>query len=886
MPLATGTRLGPYEIVAPIGAGGMGEVYKARDTRLERDVAVKVLPPHLAERADLRERFEREARAIASLQHPHICALFDIGEQDGIHFLVMEYLEGEPARGPMAPPEALRYAIQIADGLDAAHRKGVTHRDLKPANIMITRQGAKLLDFGLAKSRAPRASEETLTRALTTEGTLLGTLQYMAPEQLEGKEADARSDLFAFGAVLYEMLTGRRAFEGKSRASVMVAILEHEPPAMASLQPLTPPALERVVRRALAKDPEERWQTARDLLGDLRWIAETRAEPAAQVAAGGARFTRLLWPALAVVLALALGGVVYFRERPPEAHTVRFQVTPPPNVVLQGIAISPDGRRLAFVGAGGTAQRLLWVRQLSSLTAQALPGTEDAAYPFWSPDSRWIGFFAGGKLRKTDAGGGPPQTLCDAPQGRGGTWNRDGVIVFAPRLDAGLFRVAAGGGIPSPVTSLDTAKEARHRWPVFLPDGRRFLFLVVATAGSLESDLWVGSLHSNERRWRLVASGGNAGYAPPHNGGPGHLLFVRDGTLMAQELDAGRVELRGDPFPVAEDIALSVNQWREHSVSVTGVLAVIQGDPVASSSLLWFDRTGKQVAVAGAPGSYDDLALSADDHRVAFNRRSGSDSNQDVWVLEWARGIASRLTFHPLADHQPIWSPDGTRVAFVSNRTNPPNMHWKASSGTGNEEVLLKTTDFTTPSDWSRDGRYLAFGLSRPTTMGDIEILPIGGDRKPISFVRTPANERNAQFSPDGRWIAYASNESGRYEVYVQGFVPPGPQGDGGASSGKWQVSGNGGDQPRWRRDGKELFYVAIDGRLMGAGVRLGATFERGIPEPLFQTPMRVRPVAGYDYAVSSDGRRFLLNVPESGGQATPVTVVLNWQADRKPASR
>ncbi len=876
MPLEAGTFLGPYEIVGLIGAGGMGEVYKAWDTRLGRDVAVKVA------RQQFSERFQREARVIATLNHPHICTLHDVGPD----YLVMEYVDGAPLEGPLEPPEVLKLGIQIAGALEHAHGKGVVHRDLKPANILVTRTGVKLLDFGLAKlsaatptatGTAPATEAATLTRALTEEGAILGTPQYMAPEQVEGKEADARSDLFAFGAVLYELLTGRRAFEGKTKAGIMVSILEHEPPSLETLKPRTPPMLERVVRRCLAKKPEERWQTAADLKEVLEWIAG--AGQGLPAATSGKKWPLRLSLAAGALLALSLlaVGLVHFRETPPEAATVRFLLHPPARTALRHFALSPDGRRLAFTGNGADGKQMLWVQSLGSLSAQLLPGAEGAEFPFWSPDSRFVGFFADGKLKKIDAAGGPPQTLCDALVGRGGAWSTEGVIVFTPNGSSPLHRVPAAGGIATAVTALDESRaENSHRWPQFLPDGRRFLYYSRGAAG--QSGTYLGSLDSKEKS-RILAGHGQSAFAPAGN--EGHLLFVREDTLMAQRFDPGRGELAGEPFPVAEKVGLLGGGFNLHgfTVSGSGALAVITGQNVGLSQLLWLDRGGKQVAEAAPRGEYVRPALSPDEKRIAFARGG------DIWVLEWERGIASRFTFDPAQELAPQWSSDDSRVVFSSERGGAAgDLYWKHAGGLGNEELLWKSQAFKTAFDWSRDGRFLLYGHVNQKTGMDLEVFPLGpglggGERKPFVFLQSQFTERNGQFSPDGRWVAYASNDTGRYEVYVQSFSPA-PGGGGGA--GKWQISSGGGDQPRWRRDGKELFYLSPDGTLMAVEVKAGAGFERGTPKALFRTRLSIQGLSGFEYSASGDGQRFLVNQLAGEEASTSLTVVLNWAADLK----
>ncbi len=887
MPIITGKRLGPYEILSAVGAGGMGEVYRAKDTRLDRIVAIKILPDHLADRAELRERFEREARTIASLNHPHICTLHDVGHQDGIDYLVMEYVEGETlaqrlGKGPLPLDQVFKYAIGIADALDKAHRKGITHRDLKPGNIMLTKSGAKLLDFGLAKLKqegAPATSVSqlpTMKSAITGEGTILGTLQYMAPEQLEGKEADARTDIFAFGVVVYEMATGKRAFEGKSQASVISAIMSSEPVPMSSLQPMTPPALDRIVKRCLAKEPDERCQSAKDLTDELKWIAEGGSQtgiPAPIVARRKIK-EHVAWAiaAIAVMAALAL-AFVHFREPTEETRVLKMSVLPPEKAAfnMRSIpAVSPDGRRLAFV-ATLDGKNELWVRDLDSLAGRPLSGTDGADHPFWSPDSRFIAFFAGGKLKKIDVAGGPAVSLCDAAiggTGYGGSWSKNDVILFSPANYLGLFRVSAAGGNATPVTTLDQAGETSHRFPCFLPDGHHFLFTAL-TRDPEKSAVYVGDLDSKTRR-QVVGGNNNAEYAPP-----GYLLFVRERTLMAQPFDAAQLQTSGDPVPIAEEVDLSsVNGQSQFSSSQDGVLAYTSGSGIGSIILTWFDRSGKVLGTVGTPGDLLWPAISPDGNTVVVDRRDPQTGYFDLWLHDLARGTASRLTFNSKTNEYPVWSPDGSHIAFASTRDGTSTLYQKTANGAAQDEALDKAARAMRPDDWSRDGRYIIEETSNdPKTGFDIWILPVFGDRKPIPYLQTEFNERWAKLSPNGQWLAYVSGETKRNEVYVQTFPTLG---------GKWQVSTNGGDKPLWSRDGKELFFIGADQKLMAVEVKGdtakgGAKFEAGLPKPLFDT--RIPIFAWFD--VSNDGR-FLMPAPVGQSANVPMTVVVNWTAGLK----
>ncbi len=887
MTLAQGAKLGPYEIVDPIGAGGMGEVYRARDTRLDRTVAIKVLPEHLAANPEFRQRFEREARAVAALNHPHICVLHDIGRQEGIDFLVMEYLEGETlaariARGPLSTETLLQYAAQVAQALAAAHRQTVYHRDLKPGNVMLTKTGAKLLDFGLAKvgpavaAPGPGVSLSVLpTQALdlTLKGTVLGTFYYMAPEQLQGKPADARSDLFAFGAVLYEMATGRKAFDGKSVASVIGAIIDSDPPPISSLQPASPALLDHVVRKCLEKDPDRRWQSAQDVGNALEGVALAGGPlPAAPPApAGVGRWKTLAAVAILALLALAF---VHFRQAPPEARVMRFSVNAPEKSVFFGTPwLSPDGRHIVSTVTRENGPFQLAIRSLDSVDARLLPGTESVFFPFWSPDSRSLAFIADGKLKRIEIGGGQPQNVCDVTGTISlGTWSRNGVIVFGGSVP-GLFRVAASGGVPAP---LPVAAGEKRTWPRFLPDGRRYLFLGFDSQGRPAP--YVGSLDSAAAT-RLVESS-VADFAPAaENSLQGHLLFLRGQTLMAQPFDAARLRLSGEPFAVADSI-VTTGTIGAFSVSATGVLAYRSG-PENRAQLLWFDREGRPQA-ASPPAEISHFALSPDDRRVAFTDSGYLTGPSDIWLLEWASNVRSKLTFHPARDSHPVWSPDGSRIAFASARDGPLNLYVKAASGAGGEEPLLKTDLPKYPSDWSSDGRYLVYSTDDPKTKGDLWVLPLSGSApgagKPQLYLQTQFNEFNGQFSPNGRFLAYTSDETGQYEVYVRPFPN--------AGAGKWAVSSGGGGQPRWRRGGKELYYIAPDKRLVAVEVKAGETFERGVAKPLFDARVggayALMGRVAFLYAPAADGRRFLTaSVPEA--ESSPITVVLNWAAGRKP---
>jgi eukaryotic-like serine/threonine-protein kinase len=894
MTLSSGTRLGPYELIAPVGAGGMGEVYRAKDTRLDRTVAVKVLPAHLSSSGESRQRFEREAKMISQLSHPHICALYDVGNQDGVEFLVMEYLEGETLserllKSALPFEQVLRFGVEIADALDKAHRQGIVHRDLKPGNVMITRSGVKLLDFGLAKAILPEQSRavslSSLPTALTQEGTILGTFQHMAPEQLEGKEADARTDIFALGTVLYEMATGQKAFSGKTQASLIAAIIERVPPAISSISPMTPPAFDRVVKTCLAKDPEDRWQTAHDVMLELKWIAEGGSAaglPAPVVARRRSR-ERIAWALLAVVSAMAIVAalaVIRFRRAASGVGTVRAFIPPPPKSSFQflgvcgPVTVSPDGRRLAYVRTEA-GQPVLFVRPLASLSEQALAGTVGASFPFWSPDSQWIGFFADDKLKKIPATGGPPVTLCAAPEGRGGSWSRDGTILFALRYSP-IYRVDASGGSPAALTKFDVSrKDTTHRWPAWLPDGRRFLYLASPVGTAIEENaVFLSTLDAKQDRVLLPHISSNVLYAS------GYLLYVRDGNLMAHPFDAAQARFLGEPSPIVDGVSFdSVFSHAVFSASENGVLAYQAGPANPRIRLAWYDRQGKELAQALEESTgFGAGSLSPDGTRVAMPLLDRL--NCDIWVLDLVRGTRTRLTFDPAIDRAPVWSPDGTRIAFLSERRGQPIL-LKSANGGGAEEMLLRTEEGAPaktfvvpgggtagPSSWSSDGRFLLFSRDGAKTKSDVWVLPLFGDRKPFPLVRSDFSDRNGQFSPDGRWVAYVSDESGTLQVYVIDF----PQ-----AGGKWQISTNGGSLPRWRPDGKELFYMSASRELTAVEVKTGPSFEAGPSRALFSLPP-ISPLPGAAYSPTRDGR-FLVAASDQS-PSTPITLVLNWTAE------
>ncbi len=880
MTLSAGTRLGPYEIVAPIGAGGMGEVYRAKDTRLGRDVAVKVLPAHMSASAELRQRLEREAKTISQLSHPHICMLHDVGHQDGTDYLVMEFLEGETladrlGRGALPVDQALRTGIEIAGALDAAHRSGIIHRDLKPGNIMLTKSGVKLLDFGLAKLAAPPPAAASMvtslptalqeSQPLTTRGTILGTFQYMSPEQLEGREADARSDIFAFGCVLYEMLTGQKAFTGKSQASLIGSIMNSEPPPISSIQPMIPPALDRIVRGCFAKEPEHRWNTAHDVMLQLQWIAEggSQAGLPAPVAARRKSREKLAWGiAAAALLATAALAYGFLRRAPKPPRVTRFEIAIPPNITSIDIPrISPDGQTLAFNATDAEGKTQIWIRPLNALVAQPLAGTDGTTRPFWSSDSRFLGFFSGGKLKKIDVSGGPPTKICDAPTGADGTWSPEGVILFDGTASDPIQRVPAAGGTPVVMVKLDAArKEVLVGWPEFLPDGKHFLYLAMNQKPE-DSAYRIGSLDSKETK-PFAPAQTMLTYAPP-----GYLLFVRDRTLVAQPFDAKAMKTTGEPVPLAEQIGTSATGLARFSVSRDGVLAYRTGE--SGNRMLWTDRSGKELGSLGDPGEYTDPSLSSSGDRLAFDLTDTRGNKSDIWVRDLARGVNSRFTFAPGNAFSPLWSPRGDTIVFASDREGSNGLYEKAANGQGEEKLLLKTDVLTIPVSFSPDGLFLAYMSRNAKTGWDILILPTTGDRKPIPFAAASFNENTAVFSPDGRFLAYMSNESGRPEIYAQSFPGPG---------GKWQISTAGGVDPQWRADGKELYYRAPDQKLMAVEIRGGDSVQAGIPQALFLGRVHIGN-ARNKFLPARDGQRFLFTAPLGRDSMTPTTVVMNWFA-------
>jgi Tol biopolymer transport system component/predicted Ser/Thr protein kinase len=825
----------------------MGEVWKARDTRLDRTVAIKVLKDKFG------ERFEREAHAVAALNHPHICQLYDVGSD----YLVMELIEGIPLKGPLPVEKAVEYSGQILDALDAAHRKGITHRDLKPANILVTKQGIKLLDFGLAK-QAAHLKETDVTNALTEHGQIVGTLQYMSPEQLQGKEADARSDLFAFGCVLYEMLTGKRAFDAENTASVIAAILERDP----APRDIAPP-LQRVIETCLAKDPDLRFQNALDLKRDLAWVLESTA------AAGPSRRG---WIAAAATLVVGAAGgwsVSHFLQAPAEERVLRLEMNPPEGMHFgwgtnaTGISLSPDGKAAAYV-ATGSGKSAIWVQALDGTTPRLLAGTEDAGLPFWSPDNKTIAFFARGKLQRMDLVGGESQTICDVGSARGGAWGNNGVILYGG-WNSGIFQVAASGGTSSPLTHLDASRgELFHYWPQILPGGR-FLYLVRSNKPE-NSGVFAASLARPTERVQLLATNTNALYAPGIGASrnKGYLLWLRDGTLVAQDFDSATLKLAGEPHTIASPAArMNVSGQMQAAVSAAGILLYSASNPLRE--LTWIDRAGKPMGTVGELLEMGFLRLAPDGRRLAVSRPSPGGA--DLWILDVGRGVDSRFTSRSVVSIEPVWSPDGRTIAFASG---PPfNIFSKDSSGASAEQRLTSSPNPQFPMDWSSDGRFILFAEAALGTQTDLWMLPTApSDSKPRPYLQTPFNEDMGRFSPDTRWVAYQSDESGRYEIYIDAFPEP---------RGKVRISTGGGAFPQWGAGGRELYYVSPDSKLMFVSLKLDpGAVKPSAPHVLFPVPVMDTGLSPYNSA--SDGHRFLvLETPEKAAQ--PLRVIANWPA-------
>jgi serine/threonine protein kinase len=871
--LTAGTKVGPYEILSHLGAGGQGEVYKARDTRLNRFVAIKVLPDNLAKNSELKTRFEREAQTLASLSHPHICPVFDVGRQDGIDYLVMEYIEGETLaerlkNGRLPLDLALQIATEIADALDKAHRQGIAHRDVKPSNIMLTRAGAKLLDFGLAKrglesNISSSVSQLPTDAGLTIQGSILGTLQYMSPEQLEGREADPRSDIFGLGATLYEMVTGAKAFEGKSQVSLMAAILEHEPRPISSLLPVSPPLLERVIRKCLAKDPDNRWQAASDLVEALDWIRGGATSPessAPSADAGRWRVLALSAGILAVIVAIAAALMIL---RKPAGSPMWVSLIPPNNNFspVPTLALSSDGKRIVFSAPNAAGANSLWLRSIDSADARELPGTVEGILPFWSPDGQSIGFFnfAEGKLERIDISGGAPQVLASAANPRGGTWGPDGTILFVPAPSSPIFKIAASGGTASPWKPIDATQQSFES-PHFLPDGKHFLFF------SFDTDLQKRGLYAAALDTGVVKKipdiTTKAEYAN------GYLFYCKGADLFAQQFDLGPLELRSESRRVVSDVGYNYGDLsnRAFTVSSGGTLAVSAQSALATSQPMWFDRSGKQLERIGDPGNYFGIAPAPDHKKVALEKID-SDGNTTIWVLEFSSGIASKLS--PPNVNTPVWA-DNERVAYIGLDGSIQAL----SVASGKDQTLFPVSPDVLGAylqSFSPDGHFLVWTKSSGG-QSDPWIAALDGSQKPAPFIQTPQNEFRAQISPDGHWIAYVSNESGRDEVIVESFPQPGQ---------RRRISSDGGAFPEWRQDGRELYYLAPSTgalrKLMAVQVEAGTTFSASRPEFLFQPPeLSQNPRRGH-YVPFDSGKRFLMNVVVQETRPRAITLVLNW---------
>jgi eukaryotic-like serine/threonine-protein kinase len=893
--VSVNSMISHYRITAKIGAGGMGEVYRAHDSRLDREVAIKILPSEVAKDHDRLERFEQEAKSTSALNHPNILTVYDIGEQDGVPFIVSELLEGEELRdrlndGVLPLRKTIDFAQQIVSGVSAAHERGITHRDLKPENLFITKDDrVKILDFGLAKLRQPAASskgsEDATKKALTDPGVVMGTVGYMSPEQVRGSAADHRSDIFSFGVILYEMLSGQRAFGGESVIETMHSILKEDVPDLEDSGIRVPPALEKLMRRCLEKKPEHRFHSAHDLGFALDAVASPTSSSgsALTVAAKAVRdvpdsasskwLGGVVWLAAAALLvSTVVLATLYFRRVEPSAQTIRFAVLPPDkNSFNEGFAISPDGSAIVFTARNSTGVTSLWIRSLDSIDARPLAGTDGAAFPFWSPDGRTVAFFSTGKLRRIDASGGPSQSIADVSNDpRGGIWTPDGTIIFAPNTLSPLVRVPASGGAVTEVTKLnDELAQTSHRWPSLLPDGKHFLFF--GRGGVVEKQgIYVTSLDDPQPTF-VVASPVSAKYADVDSNG--YLLFVREGTLMAQRFDTARLALSGEAIPLVDNLLIfpgEIGPTAFSAFSVSGGRLIYRSGDQQTTRLTWFDREGKNLGAINEPAGYHEPILSKDGTKVLYGRNEVSGP-QDIFMQDLSRGGVTRLTFDPASDTTAIFSPDESQIIFFTNRNTTQAIYRKSASGAGSDELVWADPLGAYPDSWSQDGKYIICdknGGSR--TKVDLWILPMTGEQ-PYAYLATQFEEAHAQFSPDGRWVLYTSTESGRPEVYVQSFP---------IGAGKWQISTGGGDQAHWRADGKEIFYFALDNNLMAVPtVASGTTIEFGRPQALF---LASTPISGItddrnSYAPSRDGQRFLLTTLVDPASAQPLAVVLNW---------
>ena len=897
-----GQTISHYKILEKLGEGGMGVVYKAQDTKLDRFVALKFLPPHLAASEQDKARFIQEAKATSALNHPNVCTIHDIQEHDGQMFIVMEFVNGQTLqekKSSLTQKQAIDYGIQIAEGLAAAHEKGIIHRDIKPENIMIRKDGiVQVMDFGLAKLAG--------VSRLTKQGSTVGTLGYMSPEQVQGQETDHRSDIFSFGVLLYEMLTGRSPFNGAHESAILYEIVNVDAPPMSSVKPEIDVELDRIVLECIEKDPNERMQSIKQVAIDLNRFRRTSSRtrmsrtfssgsiprlpkeaidrPVSEAPSARSYFTmnQLPWILVIVLTALLCASAYnYFVSPAAERNVIRAAVNPPPktNFHLYGndagpVALSPNGKYFAFAATDSTGKRYLYLRGMNELVPHRVPETDGAAQPFWSPDNRFIAFAAHGKLKKVDVAGGAPVIICEAPFCRGGTWNENGVIIFAPGPANPLAMVSAKGGLPVAVTTLDSARrENSHRWPWFLPDGKHFLYLArtVATGSRNEGDaICVGSIDRKENIV-LARTSSNAQFAS------GYLLYTRGGSLVAQKLDERSLEFSGEPVTIADGVAFDQSIDRSmFSVSQNGILLYQTGSVQLGSRIVFVDQAGKRVgAIEGELAEYYLPRLSPDEKKLSCYIYDFQSHNADIWIHDLARGLKTRFTFTPTYETFAVWSPNGSRIIYSANSGGKYDLFAKSADGAGTEELLLRSTDNKLVVDWSSDGKFLLYSSDGDSgTQTDLWVLPLTGDKKPFPFLKTEFNEKDARFSPDGKWIAYESDESGKDEIYVRSFP------DGGS---KRQISMAGGSSPRWRKnDGKEIFYFSGDEKIMAADiVHKEGTIEVSHVRPLFDVPLIVsQPYADFD--VTADGKKFLLNIPFESQNPTPLTLVVNWEAEVK----
>lgn len=885
MAITIGQRLGPYEIIEQAGVGGMGEVYKARDTRLDRTVALKVLPDSFAGNSQFRERFEREAKAISSLNHGHICTLFDVGRENGTSYLVMEFLEGETlaerlTRGPIPFAETLQIAIQIASGLDSAHKQGLVHRDLKPGNIMLTGDGAKLLDFGLAKVQYSNGADAlagiTQTTPLTGVNTILGTVQYMAPEQLEGKEADARSDIFAFGAIMYEMLTGRKAFEGSSSATLIAAIIERNPASISAIIPDTPPLFVRLVQKCLSKDPSKRWQSASDLLDELRWISQAGSQvglPARVAARRKFKFDLARAIGAVFIVSTLVFAFLYYQQmtkKAPRPPVARYTVN-----IKQGLSnifwprISPDGRTIAFQAQDSTGTSRIWVRPINSLEAYPLLNTENAKRFFWSPDGRNVAFFVGNQLKRIPISGGQAQLVCQGPDGSDGCWSVSDLIIFDGSLADTMKIVPAGGGVPRAAALADTAAgEFGYAWPWFLPDGKHFIFTCSVSNGAGRTrsadKIKLGSTESTNSvtLYELPENIDRIEYS-----NDGYILFVTHDNLMGLPFDMEKLEVTGEPKPVAMKIGTATNTYA-FGVSNDGTLLYQTNNQSSMSQMVWVDRTGKEIRTIGKPGKLGDVSLSPDESKVAYSMMDDRANTPDIWIYDLKRNVPTRLTFDPSTDGSAVWSPDGRMIYFASDRNGQFfRVYRKGANGLGDAELVhASDSSHVGPSDVTPDGKELLIHIV--ANGWDVGVLHLDDSKQVDVLYNSSFLEAMAKVSPNGKYVAYVSTESGRREVYVTRL-------DG--TGGKWQISTEHATYPRWSADGSELYYLTYDNQLMAVEVHTTGNFEAGNPVELFRTRLDATTTAFYPYDVSDDGKRFLLSTQLSGADPGEIVVVQNW---------